>query len=418
MRRRSWSIAMALATPGATMANAGEVEALALPAVVHEPSSPNRSARVEAWGHYARWRRGEGPVTGLRLALDWRQTLEAERNSVTFSNRLELARAEREPWGRERWRNSLRELFFSQRLGRGLFLDAGRVNARQGVSAGYNPTDPFRAGAVVSRLSEDPAAWRDSRLGTVLVRVQRVSGNVGASFAIAPRLTTRNADARPPWAVGLNRTNRRELALAKLSWSTASGLAPEVLLSRRAGERPRAGLNVSAPLGNSVVLTGEWSGQKQPGLAGGAHRQRHQLALGTTWTTPWGATLTLEHHYSQLGLTGAQWEAWRRGDPSADPAALEHLLQQASWQQEPLTRHSLFARVAWSNAWGVRGFDAAALGKLNPHDGSALWQLESHWHTGPWTLSALATGWSGADDSQYGRSPLERTWAVRVSWHF
>jgi hypothetical protein len=84
---------------------------------------------------------------------------------------------------------TLKEAYVSWQPHSSLLLDAGRINGRQGVAFGYNPTDFFRSDAIRSVVSIDPNSLRDNRLGTVMLRGQQLWDSGALSVVYAPRLT-------------------------------------------------------------------------------------------------------------------------------------------------------------------------------------------------------------------------------------
>ena len=76
--------------------------------------------------------------------------------------------------------NTLKEAYLSWQAQPDRIADLGRINVRNGVALGYNPTDYFRAGALRSIVSIDPASLRENRLGSAMVRAQALweSGSV------------------------------------------------------------------------------------------------------------------------------------------------------------------------------------------------------------------------------------------------
>ncbi len=79
--------------------------------------------------------------------------------------------------------NTLKEAYLGWRAASDTLLDLGRINVRNGVATGYNPTDYFRVGAVRSVVSISPASLKENRQGSVMVRGQRL-GRL-ALFAVA-----------------------------------------------------------------------------------------------------------------------------------------------------------------------------------------------------------------------------------------
>ena len=94
-------------------------------------------------------------------------------------------------------------------------VDVGRVNARYGPAYGFNPTDFLRDGSVRSVSSADPLAQRENRLGTAMVRLQRLWGGGSMSLAVAPKLS--DAPSRESFSADWGATNHADRVLA--AWS-------------------------------------------------------------------------------------------------------------------------------------------------------------------------------------------------------
>jgi len=54
------------------------------------------------------------------------------------------------------------------------YLEAGRINLRNGAALGFNPTDFLKTRTLVGQASLDPSAARQNRLGTAMVRGQKI----------------------------------------------------------------------------------------------------------------------------------------------------------------------------------------------------------------------------------------------------
>ncbi|KMQ80099.1 hypothetical protein BPMI_00798 [Candidatus Burkholderia pumila] len=72
-------------------------------------------------------------------------------------------------------------------------VDAGRINLCEGVASGFNPTNFFKADAIRSIVSIDPANLRDNRLGSVMLRSQVLWDDGSLSALVSPRLAGRRA---------------------------------------------------------------------------------------------------------------------------------------------------------------------------------------------------------------------------------
>lgn len=372
---------------------------------------------------------GTEPRWTGRLSLDVRteQRLSDAWKAV-FADRFDQGLAEgRDPRIAD-GRNTLKEAYVTWAPpGAPAYVDLGRVNVRNGVALGFNPTDVFRAGAVRSFISADPAVLRENRLGALMARGQAVWTGGSITAIYAPRVA--DGDRVPsdePLALGFERTNRQDRILLKGAAELAEDLAPELLVTRAGGEPVRLGLNLTRGVGDALVLYGEWSGGRGRSVAAEALRAArrtgvvppagptrplvgegeyfvHQAALGASLTTPSKLTLNVEYHLNGAGLTRGQMR--RFVDLAAANAGAGRLWwltrRYASESLEPLTRHSLFLRANWTDV-PVRDAEVTGLLRLS-QDGSAFAQVEALYHVSAgWTAGITVGGTLGSTRSEYG----------------
>lgn len=360
-------------------------------------------------------RAATSPAWQNRAVLDFRREWSPDANwKLGFSDRVEQVFA---PTGDET-RNALREIYASRALGAGGFVDAGRINWRNGVATGFNPTDFLKRGALIARTTQSPQALRENRLGTAMLRVQAISSLGSAQAALIPELADQRSTSAtsPAW----DRTNGANAALVKFAPRVDERTSVDVLAYARAGERPKLGANVTRLVGDASVLYAEWAGGDTRPLAGPFEAPRnerwtHSWVAGGTWTSPVGVVLTLEHQYAGDALTPDRWRAWQQvmGTPLA--AQLGALRGARAGAQAPLTRNAWFARAAWDDAFGVRGIDLAAITRINATDRSRLWQTEARWHIDDrHSLAAIVGGFSGAARSEYATTSTRRY--AQLAW--
>jgi len=102
--------------------------------------------------------------------------------------------------------------------------DLGRINTRYGVALGYNPTDYFRANAIRSIISIDPASLRENRLGSVMIRGQTLWTAGSFTALYSPKLADRpNESAFSP---DFGATNVRDRWLLAGSHEISKNLNP------------------------------------------------------------------------------------------------------------------------------------------------------------------------------------------------
>jgi hypothetical protein len=370
---------------------------------------------------------------------------------IAYSGRLNLRAGEELGFpSHENLSNDLREAYLSWEPRERLFLDVGRINLKSGVALGFNPTDFFKTRAVVEPLSVDPVVLREDRLGTLMLRAERVwdGGSLTAAYAPAvaadsPIYTSYNLPSFDPM---LGRTNAHDRWLLKGSFDVAAGVSPELLAYASAG-RVRFGANLAENVGQSVVTYLEWSGGRQgtasgdalafgrltgtlpaaaaavlPGLAPVGFR--NQLAVGASYTTALPRiTFNLELHYDEAGFSGTDWDQWFRsgsgaaaGSPLA--AALWYIRSYANDQQQLISRRFAFLRMDWVDAL-VPKLEVTGFVDTDLTDGSTRLQLGADYYLSDhWTVGALALIDAGGRRSDYGSLPQGGSVLVKVVRYF
>jgi hypothetical protein len=386
-----------------------------------------------------------------RLFLDWREEWElghgvrlnlSDRLNLRFENDIDFP-------SQQNLLNEPRELYLSAEPAARSYLDLGRINLKSGVALGYNPTDYFKTRAVVEPLSLDPTVLRENRLGTLMVRAQHVweLGSLTAAFAPAvtepvPIYTHLDLPSFDPM---LGLTNAESRLLLKGSVDLASNFSPELLLYR-GGSDTRVGFNLAENVSQRMTAYLEWSGGRQGTLVAEAlsfgretgtlppgapdvvptdPRQSfmNQLALGLSYATETRVTFNLEYLYNQPGFTAADWNRWfALGEAGAhDPAIaaeLWYIRDYALDQQQPVSRHSLFLRADWVDAF-VPKLELAGFVNTDLHDGSSLLQLSADYTlSDTWTVGALTVATLGPRRSDFGSLPQAASVQLRVARYF
>jgi hypothetical protein len=380
-----------------------------------------------------------------RLSIDGRTTVGlTDGLRATVSDRLSFTGDDRRGFPERRnFRNDLREAYITAEPLTRFYLEAGRINVKNGVASGYNPTDFFRTGTAVDQSSSDPSALRENRLGTAMVRGQAVWDGVSASLLYAPRLIHRPEPGAPTPTLDpqFDKTNTTNRWLATLDVEIAK-VATQFLIHQD-GDRTRFGLNASATLTNSVIGYIEWAGGRgldladaafadgrasglfPPGMpqllgAGGGARFQNDLAIGASWTSEHKVTVNAEYHFHQAGLTGRQWDNWFDAGTTGDRAAAQmwQVRSYASFRQEPAARHRLFLRAAWTDAVIPR-LELSAFSLVDLGDGSATAQVQASYPlSDAWSVSALASANLGRRRSEFGSVPEAGRGIVQLVRYF
>jgi len=375
------------------------------------------------------------------LGDDWR---------LNYSGRLNFRASNALPFpDHDNVLNELRELLVQYQPTEATWIEFGRINIRNGVALGFNPTDFFRPRTVIDPLTADPSVLREDRLGTLMLSAQSLWRYGSLLVAYAPRVTLPTAiyseRDEPSFDPVLDRTNAQDRFLAKASLNISDAFNPELLFTH-AGTRTQIGANLTAPAAHDTVLYLEWAGGVRSDLIADAlhygqttgtlppsatfllpndpaARFMNDLSVGASYATENRMTFNLEYHFHQAGFTNTDWQNWfaaagrRRGIPGIN-GALWYIRSYAQDQQEPMGRHAAFLRWDWQDAV-IKDLELTALASIDLQDGSGFIQATAAYNLSRlWTLSALVSGSYGASRSDYGSIPVAETLLLRATRYF
>jgi hypothetical protein len=380
--------------------------------------------------------RSTPPVWQNRTSLDARfEWALSRRLHLTLSDRLNVVEQDGLDLAtRQTLRNDLRESYLSWEWAPRMYLEAGRVNIRNGVALGFNPTDFLRARTLVGQASLDPSVIRQNRLGTMMLRAQSIWVRGSASVAFAPRLQAPSALVGGD-SLGIDprfdATNSAHRVLCALSFDVLD-LSPQ-LLGYFEARKTKIGVNLSRQLGESVVAYAEWAGGRESNLSARAADYgretgtlpasapilpptdesrvfRNDVAVGGSWTIGTKVTVNLEYHLHQTGFSRRDWTNWfdiGAARTAAPPATSElwYVRAFANDGQEPVPMHQLFVRTAWPKVF-VKELELTSFAFVDLLDGSTLAQVAgSYFLSDAWTIAIYGTANLGAARTERGSLP-------------
>ena len=342
-----------------------------------------------------------------RLGLDWR---------AVFSDRLDQIHP-RDPAGADETVNSLREAYVSwQPEGGSLVVEFGRINLRYGPGYGYNPTDFFRDGSLRALTSADPFALRENRLGSVMLRAQRLWTGGSLSVALSPKLADRPSAGG--WSLDLGSTNNRDRGLIALGTQFSQRVSSQVLFYKQDGMSPTLGANLTALLSDAATAHLEWSRGSEPSLLSRAlalnapATTRNRFVSGVTYTTMGKLSLTAEYQYNGFGLKQSDWSALA----TVAGAQLAYL-QEALRLQDLAPRQAYLIYVTQKDL-GLKDLDLTAYLLFNPGDNSRLGWLELRRHWPSFDLTFQLQQNMGRPSSQFGILPDRRVMQILGTYYF
>lgn len=399
---------------------AGDDDALNLQsAPVESEAKPATPLRLFAEGAIGRSTQRFGLSTQhqYRASLDlrWSGKL-APGWKAALSDRLDALNPA-EP-GKDPALNSLREAYVTWSDEASKWeVDLGRIDLRYGPGYGYNPTDFFRDGSLRAFTTANPLALRENRMGSVIVRGQRLWTGGSAAILWSPKL----ADDPSPEALSLDlgSTNSRGRGLLVVGVQPSERFNAQFLLYKDRDLRAQPGLTGTALLSRSWVAHGEWSAGREPTLADRAWGIRdhevsgQRFAGGLTFTTATQLSLTVEYQANGFALSKAQWDA----AAAANPALLAAYLREAQRRQELPSRRGWFV-FANQRDLGIKKLDLTAFVQINPADDSHVAWLELRYHWDAIDLALQLQDNVGEYGSIYGSIPDRRSATLLLAYRF
>jgi hypothetical protein len=328
-----------------------------------------------------------------------------------FSDRLDIVRSRGVPPGDDV--NTLREAYLSWTVSADRIVDLGRVNIRHGAAFGFNPTDFFKENALRSIVSLDPAVLRENRQGTVVLQGQQLWTTSSLTATVSPKLGT--APSARSYSLNVGATNPRTRWLLAGSHKFGEQLNPEVLLYGGVDTPTQLGFNVSALVGNSTVVFGEFAAGKDRRLIAKAlslpeaEQSQRRGSIGLTYTTGFNLSLTVEAEHNSAGPNRAEWDAL----PALAPNAQLGVLAAAQALQDLPARNAWFVHATWRDLL-VRRLDVSGFVRREAETSSRAQWLEARYR---WDRAEVALQWqifSGAAGSVFGTVPQRRLLELAV----
>ncbi|MFX1739793.1 hypothetical protein PXJ20_26580 [Paraburkholderia sp. A1RI_3L] len=293
--------------------------------------------------------------------------------------------------------DTLKQAYVSWQADPNAIVDVGRVNLREGVASGFNPTDFFKAGALRSVVSIDPESLRENRLGSVMARGQLLWNGGSMTALVSPRLNTHPSDAT--FDPDLGATNARTRFMLSGSQRLFGNLSPQWLLYGGEGIAPQLGVNVTTLIDDATVGFLEYAigrGSGVADLAQATSSWNSKLATGVTHTFANKLSLTLEYDYDGASASATAWRALQD-----DTSRYWRYRNAASIAQELMTRRSLFVYASMPDVF-VQHLALTAMARYNLDDHSYFTWLEARYH---WPRTDFALQWQsnhGSARSVYG----------------
>ena len=313
--------------------------------------------------------------------------------------------------------NSLREAYLNwQQDGGQAAIDLGRINLRNGPGYGYNPTDFFRDGSLRTKTTVNPLSLRENRLGTFVLRGQRLWSGGSASLAVSPKLAS--GASSDGWSPDWGATNNRDRALLVFSAQISERVSSQTFLYKERGLRAQPGASVTALLTDAAVGYAEWSHGSEPDLLSrgtaqpGPRSSRNRVVGGVTYTTSGKLSLTAEYQYNGFALDRAGWHTARTGGL----AVLGPYLLDAQRRQDLASRQA-YLLFATQKSVGITNLDLTGMLRVNSTDDSRLGWVELRYHWSSFDLAVQIQRQTGRAGSEFGSGPYRQSVQILAAYY-
>jgi len=314
--------------------------------------------------------------------------------------------------------NSLREAYVSWQPENGnTILEFGRINLRYGPGYGYYPTDFFRDGSLRAVTTADPFALRENRLGTVMLRGQRLWDGGSLSIAYSPKLA--KLPSRDGWNLDLGSTNNRDRMLVALGTQFSQTVSSQLLVYKDGGRSTTLGANLTALLSDAAVAHVEFTRGTEPDLlsralaTSGSSSARNRFSGGVTYTTLGKLSVTAEYEYNGFALSRENWANVGARSPAIQSA---YLLEAARLQE--LAPRQAYLIYASQKSFLLKDMDLTAFLRVNANDYSRLVWLELRHHWTNFDLAFQLQHNIGRSTSEYGILPARKSMQMLGTYYF
>ncbi|MDO5056369.1 MAG: hypothetical protein Q4E06_03445 [Lautropia sp.] len=378
-----------------------------------EFATDGRTSAWRAWSDLYHEHGSKVRSSILGLSSSWSQSF-GPQWQATANVDLDYTDTDPNTAGDTGWRLGLRELYLRHSAA-GWWAEVGRINVRNGVATGYNPSDFMRAGAISAARTRDPQRLRESRLGAVQLRLGTRLADTEWVLSASPSIHDgRNPDWYDPrWGAVNGGASQHGLEISLPRWQ---GVFSQLLWQHRGDIGNSIAANVNASIGQAAIVYGEWARSPRPAIIELSRRADvssthvHQWAAGFSYTTESRITFGLEWQHNGAGLSRDEWLGdWQ----SADPAGLGRSFAEASTYSDPLSRDSVMVSMLWER-FGHRNADLNCLWRRNQADRSHLGWCEWRYKGNEDEWSVAASRLSGEQRSEFGA--LGQRWSVALRW--
>lgn len=330
----------------------------------------------------------------------------------------------------------LKELYYKGKINTKNIFEIGRINIKNGLARGYNPTDYFKGGASFIN-SKDPKEIKENRLGSVMIKDTIFLNDFTIKAIYSPKISVdKNGtySSKEHFGFNLDKTNYENRFTLAVDYNGFKDISCIVILHKNEDDL-NLGFNLSY-IKNSWIFYTENSYKNSkddftktveklnlhPTIQNHFKKDEkniYQSVIGFKYTSTNNLVATLEYIYNHMGLDKDNWDDWFEL-ASLNPSFENQLNAISGYMNEGeniKSKGSLFLHL--HNMDMFINTDGSVLIKLNTYDKSFLSQVGIEYsYSDNVQLNGYLKNYFGKAKSEYGSLNNDSELLLEIKYFF
>ena len=332
---------------------------------------------------------------------------------------------------------NIKEFYYKGEFSPTNLFEIGRINVKEGVGRGYNPTDFFK-GSTSLTLSTDPKEIKDNRLGSVMIQNTLFFDDVTFKAIYSPKISVDESSiwgSKKDYGLHLDETNEESRQSLYLGYSGIKDVSASLIVHHNDdADENSFGVNLSYVKDSWIFYTeGSFKDGKNdieksierlnlsPTVqnALGSDKETIQKAvLGVNYTYD-NISTNFEYIFNSSGLDGSDWDSWFdliKNNPQL-VGELGAIRGDILNREEIMSRDSLFLFSRMSDI--QPNLDGSLMVYMNPYDKSTLSQIGLEYALNDEIqTNVYIRNYQGSDETEYGSSTDSYQFLMEAKYYF
>jgi hypothetical protein len=319
----------------------------------------------------------------------------------------------------------IKDLYYKTAYNERYFFELGRMNVKEGIASGYNPTDYFKGGSSFT-LSVDPKEKKENRLGALLIQASAILDDMTIKVLYSPEVSVKSQSI---WAnknylgVHLDESNNQDRTTLYVGYTGFDTMSISGLLHSN-NEGLNLGLNLSyIDEGTIWYMEGSVVEKKSNidtilGTQNPVESYSTELSLGVNYTSSTNIVSTFEYIYNHAGLDSSDWKNYFAVSKKSPQSAGELAKARGALlgHSKMMSKHTLFMMARQSDV--LTNLDWSLLTWVNAIDKSSLLQVGMSYAYEEVLFSLDARAYMGTNLTEYGSYPNDYEGLLSMTYFF